>query len=110
MEQTIDIFKCLDYLRDNAERFAIAKANVTYMTEYRKSIKSELMLSSLAKTDGQKEAEAYSHPKYKQHLLDLHEAVKEYEYMRWMMISAEVKCETWRSLEASNRALDKGAR
>jgi hypothetical protein len=32
MEQ-IDIFKALDFIRDNAKPYAIAKANMVYMTE-----------------------------------------------------------------------------
>lgn len=109
-EQKIDIFKCLDYLRDNAEKYAIAKANVTYMTEYRKTIKAEIMNQSMAKTESAKESEAYASGRYKEHLLALHQAIKEYEHIRWMMITAEIKAESWRSLEASNRAIDKVAR
>ena len=109
-QQKIDIFKCLDYLRDNAEKYSIAKANVVYMTELRKTIKAEIMNQSIAKTESQKETEAYASQRYKEHLLALQQAVQEYEYMRWMMISAEVKCETWRSLEASNRTIDKASR
>jgi hypothetical protein len=110
MEEQINIFKCLDFLRDNAEKFAIAKANVTYMTEYRKTIKSEIMNQSMAKTEAAKESEAYASQRYKDHLEQLKQAIVEFEHIRWLMIGAEVKVEVWRSLESSNRALDRSAR
>jgi hypothetical protein len=109
-QQKIDIFKCLDFLRDNSERYAIAKANVTYMTEYRKTIKSEIMNQSMAKTEAAKESEAYASERYKEHLELLRQAIVEFEHIRWLMLGAEVKAEVWRSLESSNRILDRSAR
>lgn len=110
MEQQIDVFKCLDFLRDNAERYAIAKANVTYMTEYRKTIKAEIMNQSMAKTEAAKESEAFANERYKEHLELLRQAIVEFEHIRWLMLGAEVKAEVWRSLESSNRVLDRSAR
>ena len=42
-QEDISPFKALDYIRDNAKAYAQAKANVVYMTEYRKTIKATLM-------------------------------------------------------------------
>jgi hypothetical protein len=109
-QQKIDIFKCLDFLRDNSERYAIAKANVTYMTEYRKTIKAEIMNQSMAKTETAKESEAYASERYKEHLELLRQAIVEFEHIRWLMLGAEVKAEVWRSLESSNRVMDRSAR
>ncbi|CAB4121478.1 hypothetical protein UFOVP11_61 [uncultured Caudovirales phage] len=100
----ISPFKALDFIRDNAEAYAHAKANVVYMTEYRKTIKSILMCDSSAKTDGQREAYAYAHESYIQHLKALASAISEAERLRWLMIAAEAKIEVWRSLESSARA------
>lgn len=102
MEQ-IDIHKALDYIRDNAKPYAIAKANMVYMTEYRKTIKAELMAKSTEKTESAKETAAYSHPAYKKHLEALYEAVVEHERIRWLLVAAEAKIGVWRSLEASTR-------
>lgn len=104
IEQDISPFKALDFIRDNAEAYAMAKANVTYMTEYRKTIKSILMQESTARTDGQREAYAYAHPNYIKHLEALKTAISEAEKLRWLMIAAEAKIEVWRSLESSARA------
>lgn len=100
----ISPFKALDFIRDNALAYAQAKANVVYMTEYRKTMKSILMGESTAKTDGMREAYAYAHPNYIEHLKGLAKAIEDAERLRWLMIGAEAKIEVWRSLESSARA------
>lgn len=103
MEQDISPFKALDFIRDNAPEYAQAKANVVYMTEYRKTIKASLMASSREKTESAKESYAYSHPEYKAHLLALEQAVAKAERLRWLMVAAEAKIMVWQSLEATSR-------
>ena len=103
-DQEISPFKALDYIRDNAEQFAIAKANVVYMTEFRKTMKAILMNECTAKTQSEKESFAYAHPNYIKHLDALREAIEKAEHLRWLMIGAEAKIEVWRSLESSARA------
>ena len=104
MQEEISPFKALDFIRDNAGPFAQAKANVVYMTEYRKTIKATLMASCSEKTESAKETFAYSHPDYKKHLLALQQAVAEAERLRWLLVAAEAKIEVWRSLESTARA------
>lgn len=108
----IDIFKVLDYIRDNAKQYAKAKSTRVYLEEYRKTLKSQLFVDALqhdCKTIAEREAYAYAHPSYKQHLLALSEAVEQEETFRWMLVAAQAKAEVWRSMEASNRAIDRSA-
>lgn len=100
----INPHKALDFIRDNAAAYAEAKANVIYLTEYRKSLKAMLMAASAEKTESAKETYAYSHDTYREHLRTLADAVTEAERLRWLMIAAEAKIEVWRSLESSARA------
>lgn len=104
MTETINPFKALDFIRDNAGKFAQAKANVTYMTEFRKSVKAQLMNNCEAKTESAKESYAYGHTTYMSHLKALSDAIEECEKLRWQMVAAEAKIEVWRSLESSARA------
>jgi len=104
VDADISPFKALDFIRDNATAYAEAKANVVYMTEFRKTRKALLMNQSDAKTESAKESYAYAHPSYLQHLEALKEAVAEAERLRWLMIAAEAKIEVWRSLESTARA------
>ena len=109
MKDEISPFKALDYLRDNAEEYGRCKANVIYLQEFRKSKKSLLMNQSDLKTESAKEAFAYAHQEYQDHLATIRVAIEEYETMRWMMIAAQAKIDVWRSLESSARMLDKAA-
>ena len=102
-QDEISPFKALDFIRDNAEAYAIAKANVTYMTEYRKTMKALLMNESTAKTQTEKESYAYADKRYVAHLENLRTAIEDCEKLRWLMVGAEAKIEVWRSLEATGR-------
>lgn len=104
MNDEISPYRALDFIRDNAQPYAEAKANVTYMSEYRKSLKAILMAECLAETQSAKEAFAYAHPKYVFHLQALKEAIEKAEKLRWLMVAAEAKIEVWRSLESTARA------
>jgi hypothetical protein len=103
-KENISPFEALDHIRDNAKPYATAKAHVTYMMEYRKTLKAMLMRDCAEKTESAKEAYAYSHPDYIKHLEGLKEAVAIAEQHRWWMVGAEAKIEVWRSLESTNRA------
>ena len=108
MNDTISPFKALDFIRDNAEAYAIAKASVSYLSEFRKTIKAILMQQSDAKTESAKESYAYSHEDYINNLVALRTAIELAESMRWKLIAAQEKIAVWRSLEASTRAEIKG--
>lgn len=103
----INIFKALDFIRDNSTAFAKAKAERIYLEEFRKTKKA--MLMKLAEVEGAKasatqERDAYAHPEYLQLLDALKTAVEEEERLRWMIIAAQAKVEVWRSLGANQRA------
>jgi hypothetical protein len=106
-KENLNPFEALDYIRNNAKSYAHAKANVTYMMEYRKTLKAILMRECVEKTESAKESYAYSHHQYQSHLKHLKNAVEIAEHLRWWMIAAEAKIEVWRSLEATNRTQDR---
>ena len=99
-----DIGKALDFLRDNSQRAAKAKAERIYMEEYRKVVKAQIMRENDDKALGTQEAIAYADPRYKQHLEAMKEAVEKDEYNRWMSTAAEAKIEAWRTMCSNNRA------
>lgn len=102
--EKINPFKCLDFMRDNSSALAKAEANVTYLTEFRKSKKALLMIECDAKTESAKESYAYCHPEYIKVIEGLAEAKNRFVELRWLMIAAQAKIEVWRSLESSARA------
>lgn len=102
----INIFRALDFIRDQAPAMAQAKANRVMLEEMRKSKKAILMRQAEqdgVKTVAAQEVQAYAHPDYLALLEGLKVAVEEEERLRWLMVAAQLKCEVWRSLESSKR-------
>lgn len=106
-EGQINIFKALDFIRDQAPAYAKAKAERIFLEEFRKSKKALCMKSAETAgtaSIGAQEREAYADPEYVALLDGLKAAVEEEERLRWMIVAAQVKIEVWRSLEANKRA------
>lgn len=104
---TIDPNSAIDFMIKNSEAYALAKAQVVYLTEYRKTVKSQGILRSLKTTVVEKEADAYTTAEYTSCVEGLREAVAEAERLRWMLVAAQARVDCWRSMEASNRAVEK---
>jgi hypothetical protein len=105
-----DINASVDYLYTHGQKYAQAKAEVTYIEEFRKSKKAMLMKTAMengVKSAAAAEIEAYSDPSYIELLKGLKAAVEASEGMRWGLIAAQARIEVFRTLEASNRAFDR---
>lgn len=105
-DSEIQIFRALNFIRDNAHAYAKAKAERVYLSEFRKSKKALAMRK--AEMDGHKSAalqerEAYADPEYLEVLKALQAATEEEERLRWLMVAAEARIEVWRTLESSRR-------
>jgi hypothetical protein len=109
MEQ-INPHDAIDFMIKNAKAYAQAKAEVTYLEQFRKSKKAILFANAIGNTIADKEAFAYSHPEYLTLLDGLKEAVAEAERLRWMLVAAQARIDVFRTQEASNRSLDKVTR
>ena len=105
--ETVDPHEAINYMIKNAKAYAEAKANVTYLEQYRKSKKAILFASAMGNTIADKEAYAYSHPDYLELLEGLKAAVEEAERLRWMLVAAQARIDVYRTQEASNRSLDR---
>lgn len=105
--------KAVDFLRDNAENYAIAEGQLVLMQEMRKTVKAELMKE--AELDGHKttaaqEREAYAHERYKQHLLALQAATEAREKARWLMLACQARIESEKAQIYANNRTDKAFR
>jgi len=107
MIEEINIGKALDYIRDNAELLAKAKAERIYLEQFRKSKKAMLINDCNETTVVAKESWAYAHPEYLAVLDGLRIAVEIEEGLKWMMIAAQAKIEIYRTQQADNRFIDK---
>ncbi len=93
-----------------APKYAQAKANRVYIEESLRSIKALEASRSPASSVAQKEMDAYASEPYRTAVAGLKTAVEEEETMRWQLITAQAAIEVWRTLEASNRSIDRSAR
>ncbi len=93
----------LDFLKASAKAYAKAKAERTYLDEFRKSKKAILMKASEETSAVAQERDAYAHPEYLELLQGLKVAVENEENLRWKIASAELQIELWRTQSANNR-------
>jgi hypothetical protein len=105
----IDPQVSLQAMHDTGPKLAQARAERTYLEEYRKSLKALLMKSSTQASAAMQERDAYADPSYTKHLEALRLAVEREEALRWRMVVSQTAVEIWRSQEASSRAMDKAA-
>jgi hypothetical protein len=98
--------KAVDFIRDNAERYAQAKADRVYTEEFRKSKKALLMkdamLNGIEAVNAQ-EREAYSNPEYVELLKGIAEAILIEETLKWQMMAASMRVDVWRTEQANAR-------
>lgn len=99
-----EIDKALDYLRDNADEAAKARAERVYVEEYRKVVKAQIMKEHSQLSAVLQEREAYADPRYVAHLGVIAEAVTRDERCRFMLSAAEAKIEAWRTQSSNERA------
>jgi hypothetical protein len=103
----IDPHKSIDFIFKHSKEYAQAKAEVTYLEEFRKSKKAILFSQAIGNTVADRENQAYAHPEYQDLLKGLQAAVERAEELRWKLIAAQARIDCWRSQEASNRVMDR---
>jgi hypothetical protein len=99
-------YKAIEFILDNAPRYAQAKAQRVYLEEFRKTKKALLMKDALARgidSGIAQEREAYAHYEYQELLLGLQAAIEKEETLKWKLTAAQMKSDIWRSEQASER-------
>lgn len=98
--------KAAEFIRENAAKYAEAKANRVYLEQFRKSKKALLMQECEDRTAAMKEVYAYAHPDYITVLEGIKAAVEIEETLRWKMTSADLHIQIWRTQSSNNRRTD----
>lgn len=99
--------KAVDFILNNASKYAKAKSERIYIEQFIKSKKAILFRESPEKGVAERENWAYAHPEYRELLKGLQAAVETEETLRWQIVAAQARIEIWRSQEATNRNVDK---
>ena len=100
-----DIERACEWLVEQAEECAQARADRIALEEGRKHLKAIIMKEHADIALGAQEREAYADPRYKTHLEGLREAVYKDEKLRYLRSAAETKIEAFRTLSANTRGL-----
>ena len=95
--------EAIEYIFRSGKAYAKAKAERTYIEEYRKSLKAILMKRSIELAVNAQERDAYSNSEYIDLLKGLRAAVEAEEEIRWGLVAAQARIDVWRSQEASAR-------
>jgi hypothetical protein len=108
-----EINDAVDYIYSHGQKYAQAKGELTYLEEFRKSKKAMLMKTAIAdkraKSAAAAEMEAYADVEYVELLKGIAAATEAAEGLRWGLVAAQARVDVWRSLEASNRTMDRHA-
>lgn len=98
------IERALDWLRDNAEKAAQARAERVYMEAWVKTVLAQCQSKHQELSVAAQEVRARIDPEYIQTLDALREAVADDERFRFLISTAHAKIEAWRSMESTRRA------
>jgi hypothetical protein len=99
----IDPNEAIEFIFRSGKEYAKARAERTYIEEYRKSLKAILMKRSRETAVNAQERDAYSQDEYVALLEGLRAAVETEEELRWALVAAQARIDVWRSQEASAR-------
>jgi hypothetical protein len=106
-----NIHDAVDYIYTQGQAYAKAKGELTYLEEFRKSKKALLMTTIMKdekiKSVAAAEVRAYADVEYMELLKGIAAATEKAEGLRWGLVAAQARVDVWRSLEASNRQIDK---
>jgi len=106
----INPLKAIEYIYSNGAKYAQAKAELTYLEGFLKSKKALLMKTAMfngAKSVAAAEMEAYADSEYIELLKGLKAATEIAEGLRWGLVAAQARIEIFRTVEASNRMIDR---
>jgi hypothetical protein len=96
--------KALEYISQGARKLAQAKANYDYLADYTKVLKAQLMKEHPKESAAGQEREAFSDPRYTEHLKVVKDAEGEYLHLNYLIDAAKVTLDIWRTQSSNERA------
>jgi len=106
-DETEQMEKALQFIRDKAKEKGIPRGERIYLEEFRKSKKALLKIEARqngVKSDCEAEDYAYAHPDYIALLTALEVATSNDEKLRLQILAAELRIATWQTYQADARA------
>ena len=103
----IDPNKCIDFILENAGKYAQAKGELAQLEAYKSSLKAIKMAETSEQSLGAQEREAYRSQDYQDLCKAIGIATEKAEKLKWQLEAAKMRFEAWRTQEASNRHIEK---
>ena len=103
----IDPNQCIDFILENAGKYAQAKGELAQLEAYKSSLKAIKMAETSEQSLGAQEREAYRSQDYQDLCKAIGIATEKTEKLKWLLESARLRHSTWQTLEVSNRTQDK---
>ena len=103
----IDPNKCIDFILENAGKYAKAKGELAQLEAFKSSLKAIMMQKANEQTIGAQEREAYASQEYQDHCAAIGTATENTEKLKWELEAARLRHATWQTLEVSNRNQDR---
>lgn len=100
--------KAVEYLVETAAELAAAKAELTKREHMLKVVKAMSMRQSGEKSAAAQEAQALASPAYLSAINELAAAEQAYQELRAMREAAIARIDYWRSMNANQRAAERG--
>ena len=98
-----DVEAAFDWLHENADACAEARANRMYLEDYAKVLKARIMKEHVTMPVSGQEREAYASPRYEEHLEGLKLAIENDERMRFIKETKLALIDAWRTAAANRR-------
>jgi hypothetical protein len=98
-----DLLKRLEKMEVAIPLYAQAKANRTYLEEYKKSLKAILMGRCQEKSAVAREQWAFQQDEYLKLLDGIKEAVETEEKCRWSLEKLKLDVSVWQTMQANER-------
>ena len=103
----IDPNQCIDFILENAGKYAQAKGELAQLEAYKSSLKAIKMAETSEQSLGAQEREAYRSQDYQDLCKAIGIATEKAEKLKWQLEAAKMRFEAWRTQEASNRHIEK---
>ncbi len=107
MEQKINVYELFDQVEKIKAEMSELDGRVTGLEAGKSIVKSIMMKKSSEQSLGAQEREAYASEEYRSHCEKLDEAVAKRALLKTEYALIQMKFEAWRSMQATNRALDR---
>jgi hypothetical protein len=97
----------IEFIFKKAPEYAKAKGQLAELETFKSSLKAIQMAKSGEVSLGAQEREAYRSPEYQELCKAIGIATEEVEKLRWEIRAAEMRWETWRTQQATNRQVER---